>query len=214
MANRLWLGNPGCSTEPCCDTEDPVNDPCCVGIAPTTLYLNDGFGEVPLIYNGPRPIGSFFLPGPQTWWGCAFRTASIAGTRSSPGANSCDGTFTSQSIPIVFGLYCENTARGFRLAIFYHSCNQASGSNTGDYLVKPRSNVGGVSAIIPDENACTTTWDGANIGNVVGLNGGVAASDCSPFIWGPHSANFPATPTPVHPLRHIYGDTGTWIITS
>jgi hypothetical protein len=209
MPNRLWVGNPGCQPEPCCEeVVGPNPDPCCFGIAPTTLYLSDGFGTVPLVYNGPRPIGSFFLPGSQTWWGCVFRTATLAGVRSTPSTSGCDGTFTSQSIPIVFGLYCENAARGFRLAIFYHSCNHSS----GNYLVKPVATIGGVATVIPDEDACTTTWDGANIENVIGFFNGVPASDCDPFVWGPYSRNFPATPTPSHPLRQIYGDTGVWTI--
>ena len=56
MANRLWMFNPGCATEPCCKENDPVNTPCCTGLVPKRLYLSDGFGEVEMVYNGPRPV--------------------------------------------------------------------------------------------------------------------------------------------------------------
>jgi hypothetical protein len=58
---------------------------------------------------------------------------------------------------------------------------------------------------------CTTPWVGQYNQIVAGSINGIAASDCSPFTWGPHSQAFPDT-YPRHPLRGVYGGTGTWTI--
>ncbi len=58
---------------------DPVNTPCCTGPVPLTLYLTDGYGEVPLIYNGPRPVS--LGTSSDMWWGCATRAAKGKATK-------------------------------------------------------------------------------------------------------------------------------------
>jgi hypothetical protein len=195
MANRLWMFNPGCSTDDCCEDE-PNPTPCCTGLVPNTIYLNDGFGEVPMVYNGPRPVS--IGTANDMWWGCA--TRAVTGGRAKALSGDCDPTPINFDTEIVFGLWCKGPTEGYRLYIFHDGCG--SYDNGIDVQTHQTESLG-----------CTTPWIGQYNQIVAGSINGIAASDCSPFVWGPHSQNFPATPYPVHPLREIYGDSATWVIT-
>ncbi len=195
MANRLWMFNPGCATEPCCKKNDPVNTPCCTGLVPTTLYLSDGFGEVGMIYNGPRPVS--LGTASDMWWGCA--TRAVTNGRAKAASGDCTTTPISFDTEIVFGLWCKGPAEGFRLYIFHDGCGfYDDGINVQTHQ---RKSLG-----------CATAWVGQYNQIVGGSINGIAASDCSPFAFGPISQNFPTTPYPYHPLREIYGNSGTWRI--
>jgi hypothetical protein len=195
---RLWKFNPGCSPDPCCD--EPPETPCCGGLVPTILELDDGLGVVEMTYNGPRPVG--FTAGAEMWWGCA--TRAVTGGRSKrvapdPDAGSCTAVNINFDTEIVFGLWCNNSANGFRLYIFHDGCGSYdNGINVQTHQIK---SIG-----------CETAWGGQYNQIVGGSINGIAAEDCDPFLWGPVSQSFPATPYPHHPLREIYGDSGTWTI--
>jgi hypothetical protein len=195
MADRLWQFNPGCATEPCCDEENPT-DPCCTGSMPSTLYITDNFGEVELIYNGPRPVS--LGTASDMWWGCA--TRSVTNGRAKALSGDCESTPINFETEIVFGLWCKGPTEGFRLYIFHDGC----GSYDDGISVQTHQR---------ESLGCTTAWLGQYNQIVAGSINGIPASDCNPFVWGPHSQSFPSTPYPYHALREIYGDSGTWTIT-
>lgn len=197
----LRLRTSGC----CCPGEDVPLTPCCGGVVtaggnvPTTLYIDDGFGLVEMIYNGPRPVS---LGGATNmWWGCATRSVTGGRTRN-VSTGDCNTTPVSFDTEIVFGLLCQNTGTGFRLYIFHTGC--------GIYEDTPPTQV---QTHQIDSPGCSTAWSGQYNQIVAGSSGGLPASDCAPFTWGPYSQDFPATPYPYHPLREIYGGSATWTIT-
>jgi hypothetical protein len=189
MPDRLFMFNAGCPEEDCCGDE-PVNTPCCAGLIPLELTLTDGFGDVPMIYNGPRPVS--IGTASDMWWGCA--TRSVTGGRSKALSGDCEATPLNFDTEIIFGLWCKGPLEGFRLYIFHDGC--------GSYDTHQLESLG-----------CSTPWVGQYNQIVGGSLNGIPAADCSPFVFGPVSQSFPATPYPVHPLREIYGDSATWTIT-
>jgi hypothetical protein len=193
--DRLWAFNPGCPEEDCCGDE-PVNTPCCAGLIPLELTLTDGFGDVPMIYNGPRPVS--IGTASDMWWGCA--TRSVTGGRSKALSGDCEATPLNFDTEIIFGLWCKGPLEGFRLYIFHDGC----GSYDNGISVQTHQ---------LESLGCSTPWVGQYNQIVGGSLNGIPAADCSPFVFGPVSQSFPATPYPVHPLREIYGDSATWTIT-
>jgi hypothetical protein len=164
---------------------------------PTSIYLDDGFGEVEMIYDGPRPVS--IGTAAAMWWGCATRHVS-GGRARNPATGECFATAIDFDTEIVFGLFCQNPSKGFRLYVFHDGCGSYDdGINVQTHQ---RESLG-----------CTTPWVGQYNQIVGGTVSGIAASDCAPFTWGPVSQLFPASPSPYHPLREIYGGSATWTIT-
>lgn len=194
MASRLWIGNPGCVTDDCCVTEPPPT--ACCPDAPTTLYLNDGIGEVEMIYDGPRPVT--LGTASTMWWGCATRAATGGRTKALSG--DCNTTPVNFDTEIIFGLWCKSSIEGYRLYIFHDGC--------GIYEDIPPTLV---QTHQKESLGCSTPWVGQYNQIVGGSINGILPSDCSPFVWGPVSESFPST-YPHHPLREIYGDSATWVI--
>lgn len=194
--NRLWRFNPGCSPEPCCGPPAVVT-PCCTGLVPTTIYIDDGLGVVPMVYNGPRPVS--IVTASDMWWGCASRTTTTGRHKAISGdCNPApDETLASD---VVFGLWCKGPTDGFRLYVFHDGC--------GVY----DNGIDAQTHIIPSLG-CSTPWVGQYSQVVAGSINGLPSTSCDPFLWGPYSQTFPNV-YPVHPLRGIYGGSATWTITS
>jgi hypothetical protein len=173
------------------------------------LYLSDGFGTVPLIYNGPRPIPANVLT--NSWFGCALRTVNNAGTRAADGSANCDATSSTKTLAIVFVLSCPNIALGYRLWMYYGTCT------TPGKITEPLGNNGVRDFTIPAANTCATPWTSGYSSSIVPAGDASTApkppSDCDPFVWGPVTHPFPDV-SPPHPLRGVYGDSGTWTITA
>jgi hypothetical protein len=148
-----------------------------------------------MVHNGPRPVS--LGSASDMWWGCA--TRAVTDGRAKAPSGDCAPTPISFDTEIVFGLWCKGPSEGFRLYIFHDGCG--SYDNGINVQTHQRKSLG-----------CGTPWGGQYNQIVGGSINGIPASDCSPFTFGPLSQAFPATPYPYHPLREIYGDSGTWTI--
>lgn len=204
--------SPGCN---CCDEPDT---PCCgastsasateagttPGLIPTTLVFSDGFGDIPLTFNGPRPVSVGAPYG--VWWGCTTRSCSTARAARDAFGGCTSGSDSTLVVEIAFAFFCQN-GQGFRLAAYHFNCSYFDdGTHVQQHMM-------------PGPGGCTGPWPGHLVHVLAGSLNGIEPADCSPFIWGPHSQSFP-NPDPsvgtgvYHPLRGIYGATGTWTISA
>src|SRR4051812_42379341 len=118
MADRVFMFNAGCASDPCCGGAPGVVTPCCTGLVSTTLYIFDGVGVGSLGYNGPRPVS--LGTASDMWWGCA--TRHVTGGRAKAPSGDCAPESIDFDTEIVFGLWCKGPSEGFRFYIFHDGC--------------------------------------------------------------------------------------------